>query len=52
MENKAIVVTALETGDELLRLKRLHLAPGEMEKISVPAEALQKSPGGIKVSIE
>ncbi len=52
MENKAIVVTALETGDELLRLKRLHLAPGEMEKISVPAEALQKAPGGIKVSIE
>ena len=52
MENKAIVVTAAETGEELLRLKRLHLAPGEMEKISVPAEALQKAPGGIKVSIE
>ena len=51
MENKAIVVTASETGEELLRLKRLHLAPGEMEKISVPAEALQKSSGGIKVSI-
>ena len=52
MENKTIVVTAAETGEELLRLKRLHLAPGEMEKISVPAEALQKAPGGIKVSIE
>jgi pyruvate/2-oxoglutarate dehydrogenase complex dihydrolipoamide dehydrogenase (E3) component len=52
MENKAIVVTALETGEELLRLKRLHLAPGEMEKISVPVEALQKASSGIKVSIE
>ncbi len=52
MENKAIIVTALETGEELLRLKRLHLAPGEMEKISVPVEALQKASSGIKVSIE
>ena len=43
MENKAIVVTALETGDELLRLKRLHLAPGEMEKISVPAEEIGRA---------
>lgn len=52
MENKAIIVTALETGEELLRLKRLHLAPGEMEKISVPVEVLQKASSGIKVSIE
>jgi heterodisulfide reductase subunit A-like polyferredoxin len=39
-------------GVQLARFKREHLAPGEMERITLPKVLLQKATGPITVSIE
>ena len=52
MKDKKIVVASAQTGESLLEFKRLHLAPGEMEHIAVPAQVLEKAAGGLKISIE
>lgn len=52
MKDKKIVVASAQTGESLLEFKRLHLAPGEMEHIAVPAQVLEKTAGGLKISIE
>ena len=46
----AIVVTS--EGAPLARFKREHLAPGEMEHITLPAALLAKAQGALEVAIE
>ena len=49
MKDKEIIVTS---GDEVLaRFKRKHLAPAEMERISIPLALLQKAGDTITVSV-
>lgn len=52
MQNKKIVVSSAETGETLKEFKRLYLAPGEMEHITVTPDVLEKAVGGVKISIE
>ena len=42
----------LAGGEQLAAYKREHLAPGEMERISVPKVLLEKADGEITVSVE
>ena len=48
--NSAVVVTS--EGVPLARFKREHLAPGEMEHITLPAALLAKAAGALKVAVE
>ena len=48
--NSVIRVTA--DSEQLAAYKREHLAPGEMERISVPRALLEKADGCITVSVE
>ena len=48
--NSAVVVTS--EGEPLARFKREHLAPGEMEHITLPAALLAKAKGGLQVAVE
>ena len=48
--NSAVVVTS--EGAPLARFKREHLAPGEMEHITLPAALLAKAAGALEVAVE
>lgn len=48
--NSAVVVTS--EGQPLARFKREHLAPGEMEHITLPAALLAKAKGALEVAVE
>ena len=48
--NSAVVVES--EGQPLARFKREHLAPGEMEHITLPAALLAKAKGGLQVAVE
>ena len=48
--NSAVVVTS--EGAPLARFKREHLAPGEMEHITLPAALLAKAAGALDVAVE
>ena len=48
--NSAVVVTS--GGVPLARFKREHLAPGEMEHITLPAALLAKAAGALEVAVE
>ena len=48
--NSAVVVTS--EGVPLARFKREHLAPGEMENITLPAALLAKAAGALEVAVE
>ena len=48
--NSAVVVTS--EGVPLARFKREHLAPGEMEHITLPAALLAKAAGALEVAVE
>ena len=49
-ENADIVVTDGEK--ELLRRKREHLAPGEMERLVIPAALLKDAAGPLAVALD
>ena len=49
-ENACIVVSA--GGQEMLRRRRDHLAPGEMERLAVPAALLKAAAGPLTVSLD
>ena len=49
-ENACIVVSA--SGQEMLRRRRDHLAPGEMERLAVPAALLKAAAGPLTVSLD
>lgn len=49
-ENACIVVSA--GGQEMLRRRRDHLAPGEMERLAVPAALLKAAAGPLIVSLD
>lgn len=49
-ENASMVVSA--GGREILRKKRDHLAPGEMERLVVPAALLKEASGPLTVSLD
>ena len=40
------------TGKVLARYKREHLAPGEMEHITVPRMLLEKAQGAVRICVE
>lgn len=48
--NSAVVVES--GGEPLARFKREHLAPGEMEHITLPAALLAKAKGALEVAVE
>ena len=48
--NSAVVVES--GGEPLARFKREHLAPGEMEHITLPAALLAKAKGALQVAVE
>ena len=48
--NSAVVVES--EGQPLARFKREHLAPGEMEHITLPAALLAKAKGALEVAVE
>ena len=48
--NSAVVVES--EGEPLARFKREHLAPGEMEHITLPAALLAKAKGALEVAVE
>ena len=48
--NSAVVVTS--EGVPLARFRREHLAPGEMEHITLPAALLAKAAGALEVAVE
>ena len=48
--NSAVVVES--GGQPLARFKREHLAPGEMEHITLPAALLAKAKGALEVAVE
>ena len=50
---KAVVITVRDGGGALLaRFARVHLAPGEMEHITLPTAPLERAQGPLTVSVE
>ena len=45
-------IVVLDGGRELFRRKREHLAPGEMERLTVPAAKIQSAAGPLTVALD